>query len=310
MNQLQKKKENVALLSILSNTFLMLAKIVTGIMTGSVSVISEAVHSAVDLFASMIAFFAVRMSGQPADEDHPYGHGKIENISGFVEAILIFGAGFWIVYESVHKLLHPAPMDSTFPGLLVMGISVIMNRLVSAKLMKVGEETDSAALIADAWHLKTDIWTSAGVFAAMAAITLGRYIFSVNLEWIDPLAAIAVSVMILKAGWHLTIEAGRDLLDARLPEEEYKWIYDCITTERNGYHGIHKLKTRKAGAIRFVEFHMLVDDDMTVECAHAMTDDIGHLIKARYPGTQVNIHIEPKAHAKTRKIHTLHPPRV
>ena len=149
-----KQKSNVALLSVISNTSLVILKLIVGVMIGSVSVISEAIHSGVDLLAAIIALFAVRKSAKPADEDHPFGHDKVENISGTVEALLIFLAAGWIIFEAVKKLIEPEPLDEAGWGIAVMLLSVAANIFVSKKLFSVGEETDSVALKADAWHLR------------------------------------------------------------------------------------------------------------------------------------------------------------
>jgi len=223
----EQRKTWVALLSVLSNTGLVVGKLIVGLMIGSVSVISESIHSGVDLLASVIALYAVRTSGKPADANHPYGHGKIENISGTVEALLIFFAAAGIIYEAVHRLLHPKPLDMPLPGLVIMAISVVANVLVSRQLAKVGKETDSVALQADAWHLRTDVWTSFGVMAGLTTIlAVHRYLPSVHIDWLDPVVAIAVALLIVHAAWQLTLDSARDLLDVSLPADEEVWLED------------------------------------------------------------------------------------
>ena len=160
-DSIDKRKSSVALLSVASNTILVLLKLTVGIIIGSVSVISEAIHSSVDLLAAMIALFAVRTSGKPADAEHPFGHGKVENMSGTVEALLIFLAAGWIIFEAVKKLKNPEPLEEVGWGVAVMIVASAANILVSRALFKVGKETDSVALQADAWHLRTDVYTSA-----------------------------------------------------------------------------------------------------------------------------------------------------
>ncbi len=290
----QQLKTRAAAVSVASNSFLVVAKVVVGLLIGSVSVISEAIHSGVDLLAAIIAFFAVRTSNKPADEDHPFGHGKIENISGTVEALLIFFAAGWIIYEAIHKLLNPAPMESVNWGVLVMAASATMNFLVSRMLFRVGKATDSPALQADAWHLRTDVWTSAGVMCGLVVIEVGRLLFpTVNLQWVDPVAAITVALLIIKAAFDLTVQSGRDLLDARLSPEEEKWIHDTIIAHSPPVCGFHRLRTRKAGSSRFVEFHLLVFGETTVEDSHEVAEDISSHIHKQYPGTAVTVHVEP-----------------
>lgn len=290
----ERKKISAARLSIISNSVLILMKVTAGIAIGSVSIISEAAHSAVDLLAALIAYVSVRTSGKPADKDHPFGHGKIENISGTVEAALIFLAAGWIVYEAIGRFLHPQPIESVGWGVLVMLVSCMVNVVVSERLFRVGRETDSVALQADAWHLRTDVYTSAGVMGGLLVIWVGRFLApGLSLHWIDPVAALTVAALILSAAWRLTLQSSRDLLDATLPAQEREVIRDLIVSKHPEVKGFHKLRTRKAGHLRFVEFHMVVDPSMSVERSHRVTDELTFLITARLPHSTVTIHVEP-----------------
>ncbi|NTV52130.1 MAG: cation transporter [Candidatus Firestonebacteria bacterium] len=294
MISLQNKKTLVATFSVISNTFLVLAKIFVGVLIGSVSVISEAIHSGVDLVAAIIALVAVRTSGKPADKDHPFGHGKIENISGTIEALLIFLAAGWIIYEAIQKLLHPRLLDEAGWGVLVMFFSAVMNMVVSNLLFKVGKETDSMALQADAWHLRTDVWTSMGVMGGLACMWAGKKVFpGINLQWLDPVAAIGVALLIVRAAYDLTLQSGRDLLDTALEPAEIKWVREIIFGHVPPVCGYHRLRTRKAGADRFVDFHLLVNGHMTLEASHDLTDDLEGHIEEKLNNTSVTIHIEP-----------------
>ncbi|HET6488931.1 MAG TPA: cation diffusion facilitator family transporter [Syntrophales bacterium] len=288
------KKKRVALLSVVSNSMLVALKLAVGLVIGSVSVISEAIHSGVDLIAAAIAYYSVRTSGMPADREHPFGHGKIENISGTVEALLIFAAALWILYEAAQKIVRPEPLELASWGVAVMLLSAVMNTMVSRKLFQVGKETDSVALIADGWHLRTDVYTSAGVMMGLAVIwAASLFAPGVDLHWVDPAAAIAVAVLIIKAAWDLTVQSARDLLDVQLPGDEIAWIESLILQHQPVVKGYHKLRTRKAGHFRFVEFHVKVDPDMTVQSSHDITDDFSREIRERFPGASVTIHIEP-----------------
>ena len=288
------EKISVARLSILSNTSLIIMKVLIGILIGAVSIISEAIHSGVDLIASVIAYISVTKSGKPADREHPFGHGKIENISGAIEALLIFLAAGWIIYEAIKRLMNPQPLEAASWGVGVMLISGIINILVSERLFAIGNKTDSVALKADAWHLRTDVYTSAGVMAGLFLIWIGgRIMPGVPLNWIDPIAAIAVALLIIHAAWVLTIQSARDLLDHTLPPAERTLIRELITSMHPDVNGYHKLKTRKAGNVRFIEFHMLVDPQMSVEKSHSITDDITRMIYDRFPYSNVTIHVEP-----------------
>ena len=288
------KKTRVATLSVVSNSILVLLKLIVGIVIGSVSIFSEAIHSGVDLLAAVIALFSVRTSGIPADDQHPWGHGKIENISGTIEAILIFLAAAWIIYEAIHKLINPTVVGETSLGVLVMLISVIVNIIVSHNLFKVGKETDSVALMADAWHLRTDIYTSAGVMIGMIALFIDDLVkLPFNLHWVDPVAALVVALMIIKAALELTKESAKDLLDVGLPPLEIDWIHELVIMHKPQVLGFHQLRTRKAGHYRFVEFHLMVDPNMTVEASHDITEDLTMHISGHFPDTSVTIHVEP-----------------
>jgi cation diffusion facilitator family transporter len=289
-----KKKVDVAILSVISNITLVILKLIIGIAINSVSVISEAIHSSVDLLASIIALFAVKESNKPPDSRHRYGHGKFENISGTVEAILIFVAAFWIIYESSLKLVHSEPVTKVGIGIIIMFFSSIINFLISNRLFKIGKKTDSLALQADGMHLRTDVWTSAGVAGGLFLYWAGKHIFpGINLNWIDPAAAFFVALLIINAAYKMTLNSASGLLDVSLPSEEEKEVIGIIESKIPGIYSYHNFKTRKAGADRFVEFHLIVDADMTVKKSHDICDDITREIKDKLPDTTVMIHIEP-----------------
>jgi len=291
--EIERKKRSVATLSVISNSTLVIAKLAVGIFIGSVAVVSEAVHSGVDLIASFIALAAVRYAHAPADERHPYGYGKVENVSGVAEALLIFLGAGWIMFESLHKLMQPEPIESPFLGIVVMAVSAAANLAVSSKLFKIAQETDSVALRADAWHLRTDVYTSAGVMAGLGVITVGKNLWpTVSLSWVDPVAALAVATLIVKAAWDLTAEAGRDLLDARLATDDEQIVHDLLAATP-AVRGYHALLTRKAGPRRFVEFHMVLDGHMSVVDSHDVAMDVSRKIESRLSGSRVVTHVEP-----------------
>lgn len=280
-------RSKAAWLSVFSNTFLMVAKFIIGFYIGSISVISEAIHSANDLLASFIAVFAVKHSVKPPDREHPYGHGKIENISGTIEAILIFMAAAFIMKEAVEKIIHGGEIINTSYGIAVMGFSALANLLVSSYLLKVGKETDSIALEADGMHLRTDVYTSLGVFAGLGLIKITGY------HMIDPIIAIAVAVLILKAAWDLTRKALLPLLDIALDDEKTKLVESVLDEYSGVFYEYHKLRTRKSGRESHIDLHIVVDPDTTVEEAHRMCDNIELEIKRLIPHSFVLIHVEP-----------------
>jgi cation diffusion facilitator family transporter len=281
-------KTAAARLSIASNALLVALKLIVGIWSGSVSILSEAVHSASDLLASSIAYFSVRVADAPPDTEHPYGHGKIEGLSSFAEALLIILAAACIIYESTLKLLNP---DKTPPigveiGLALMAFSALLNTALSRHLRKVGLATDSQALKADAAHLQTDVLTSVGVFLGLALSRItGRY-------WFDPLTAILVALLIFFAAYRLIRDALDLLLDAKLPHEEEVLIQNLLQADPRILE-FHKLRTRKSGSQRHADVHILIDDDCLFVEAHDISEDIEDRIRAVLPHTFVNIHIEP-----------------
>jgi cation diffusion facilitator family transporter len=280
------EKVAAARLSIYSNSLLTVLKLVVGALSGSVSVLSEAAHSASDLVASWIAFFSVRMADAPADEQHPYGHGKIESISGMAEAALIFGAAGFIIYEAANKLVHREGPEHVDLGLAAMLVSSIANMLIARHLFQVAKKTDSLALKADAEHLRTDVFTSAGVFVGLALVRFTGH------AWIDPVAGLAVALLILKASWRLTREAFDPLLDAKLPDED-RTVVRNVLDEEPRVLGYHKLRTRKSGSYRYVDAHVQLDDDLSLLEAHDITEELEDRIRERLPHTEITLHTEP-----------------
>jgi cation diffusion facilitator family transporter len=280
------KKVRIARLSIFSNSILIIMKVVAGIISGSISIISEAIHSFMDLLASVIAFFSVKISDTPADERHPYGHGKFENVSGVIEAVLIFVAAIWIIYEALKKIISPGEIESIGIGFVIMAISAIINFLVSRKLYKVAKETESIALEADALHLKTDVYTSAGVAFGLILIWITGF------HILDPVIAIIVALLILKESFELFLKAYAPLLDVALSVKEIETIKTIIgrhCTENVSYHG---LRTRKAGNYKYVDFHLNLSEEMTVKQAHDICDLIENDIKKEDHNMEVTIHVE------------------
>lgn len=283
-----REKIRAAAFSILSNAVLTVLKLAVGLMMHSVSVIAEAAHSGLDLIAAMVAYFSVRESGKPADDKHRYGHGKIESLSGIIEALLIFGAAGYIIFEAISKLRSGnIEIEDLGIGAAVMLVSAIANFLVSKYLYKVAEKTDSMALQADAIHLRTDVYTSAGVLAGLAAIKV------TGMEILDPIAAIVVAVLILKAAYQLTRNAVQNILDIRLPEDEEQIIRDVLKENSRSIVEYHDLRTRKSGHIRHIDFHMVVARSSSLQESHNLSRTIVEQIKSRLPNSQVLVHTEP-----------------
>jgi cation diffusion facilitator family transporter len=286
-------KRNAALLSVTSNTLLVGAKLVVGYIVGSVSIISEAIHSGVDLLAALIALLAIHAAAKPPDAEHPYGHGKIENLSGAIEAALIAVAGIWIIIEAAERLFHPKSVDQPYLGLLVMGLSVVVNVFVSRHLFIVAKETHSVALEADAWHLRTDVWTAFGIMGGFIVVTAMHYLApQIRVDFVDPVCAIAVAFLIMKASWDLTAQSLGDLLDEAIPPWEREDLKKLLYS-RPEILGVHSVRTRKNGAKRFVELHLVVHPEMTVQSAHELEHAVQDQVSSLLGEANLIAHVEP-----------------
>ena len=280
-------KKGVAALSIGSNATLVILKLTAGLAIGSVSVISEAIHSSIDLLAATMAFFAVRAAAKPPDEEHRFGHGKAENLSGFVEAVLIFIAAMMIVYEAVQKLMHGVELESVDLGIVIMGISAVANTFVSRQLMRVAKATESMALEADAWHLTTDVLTSLGVAIGLVVVRLTGW------SVLDPIIAIGVALVICKAAFDITRRSIRDLLDASLPAEEQALIREVLDRHRGDMVGYHEIRSRRSGSERQVDLHLVMNRNVTVQQSHDLCDHLEGDLKDALGSVTLNIHVEP-----------------
>ena len=289
-NILADEKARVAALSVLSNITLVIFKLIAGILTGSVSIISEAIHSALDLLAAIIAFTSVRISARPPDEDHRYGHGKIENISGTIEALLIFVAAIWILIEAYKKIIHGGEVHTLGVGVIVMAVASLANWLISNLLMKTAIKTESVALEADAMHLRTDVYTSVGVLIGLGVIAITK------IQILDPIIAILVALLITKAAWDITVKSFSPLLDAALPTQEEEQIMEALALIMPaGLVGFHELRTRRAGSERYVDMHLVVPRDMSIAEVHDLCDLVELKINDRLPMVNVLVHAEPCA---------------
>lgn len=279
-------KRNTAWLSIMSNTLLVVLKLVVGLYVGAVSLVSEALHSGVDLVAAFIAFWAVRKAITPPDEEHDYGHGKFENLSSAVEALLIVATAIFIIYEAVHKFDTPLDPEFLQYGIYIMFISIVVNILVSRRLLIVAKKTDSQALAADGLHLQADVWTSVGVLLGLVGIKVFGWL------WLDPVIAIVVALIIFKAGYKMVIDSAKELTDSSLsPEDEA--IIGKIILEHEGLKGYHNLRTRKSGSYKLLDVHVTFNKDMHLEQVHNICDDIEHKIRNKFGGFDITIHPEP-----------------
>ncbi len=283
------KRARTVLFSISSNALLLAVKLVVGVITGSVSVLSEAVHSATDLVASVVAFVAIQRSVSPPDESHNYGHGRFENLAGIFEGVILVGVGGWVIFGAVNGIVNGAELELLGLGIGVMALSAVVNLFVSSWLLKVARETDSRALEAEGYNLRTDVWGAAGV--ALGLITA----LATGWTVLDPIIAGVIGIVILWTAFRLISGSTRVLLDESLPEEELAVIERVIEDEienEEAVRGFHKLRARKSGSQRHVDFHLQLRAQTTLGEAHKISDDLEARIGRTLPNTDVLIHLE------------------
>lgn len=285
-----KQKKYAAALSIISNSVIIVFKFIVGIISGSISIISEAIHSLSDFLASVLTFFAVIKSAEPADKTHPFGHGKYEDMSGFIEGGLIVFAALFIILEAVKKMLAPTPaeMDTTL-GMVVMGLAVVMNIVVSSVLFHVAKKSDSVSLYADAEHLRTDVLSSLGVFAGLLIIKLtGIYI-------LDSIVAIVVALVILKAGFSVSKNSMNDLLDCSLPEKDLNELRTFLNSYKSkGIIDYKNLRARRLGPHKNVELTLIFPNEMSIYDCHKICDLIEVDMASKFGDISASIHLEPE----------------
>ncbi len=283
------KRSRTVLFSISSNTLLLAVKLVAGVLTGSVSILSEAVHSATDLVASIVAFVAVRRSLSPPDESHHYGHGRFENLAGIFEGIILLGVGGWVVFGAVDKILNGTELELLGLGIGVMALSAVVNLFVSQWLLQVARETDSRALEAEGYNLRTDVWGAAGVALGLAAA------LATGWTVLDPIIAALIGLAILWTALRLISGSTRVLLDESLPPRELELIEQVIEGEVRSdpnIRGFHKLRARKSGPQRYIDFHLQLKAETTLGEAHKISDGLEERIRRNLPNSDVLIHLE------------------
>jgi cation diffusion facilitator family transporter len=298
------RKQRAARFSIVSNSGLIALKVVAGVLTGSVAIITEAVHSAIDLVASVIAYFSVRKAEEPADRSHPYGHEKVENLAAAIEGLLIVLGAAVIIYESIKKLSGGAQIEKLGIGIGVIAFSAAVNFAISGYLYRQASVTDSPALEGDAAHLRTDAFTSIGVLVALALVAI------TGVDELDAIAALVVACAIVFAGVRLVTRSSRVLVDEALPEDELERIGKAIETygaaEVIGYH---KLRARRAGSRRYIDLHVQFARGTTLERAHQLSHELQRAIREQVGGADVLIHLEPADALESREPGPLDAPR-
>ncbi|HZA90113.1 MAG TPA: cation diffusion facilitator family transporter [Solirubrobacterales bacterium] len=285
-----RSKSGAAGLSIVSNSILIALKIAAGAITGSIAILTEAVHSSIDLVASVIAFISVRKAAEPADADHPYGHERVENLAAVIEGMLIvIGAGI-IVFEATHRLVDPpGEIDLLVVGIAVAAFSTLANASVSTFLFQRARELRSPALEGDAAHLRTDAMTSAGLLIGLGLVEVTGVIA------FDSITALLIAVAIVAAGIRILSRSSRVLVDEAPPPEELDRIEEAIASAREReVVGYHKLRARRSGSHRHIDLHVQFESGTTLERAHELAHELRRAIEDAIPYSDVLIHVEPE----------------
>jgi cation diffusion facilitator family transporter len=282
-------KLRAAALSVVSNSLLILLKVIAASITGSVAILTEAVHSSIDLVASVVALVSVRKAGEPADESHRYGHEKIENLAAAIEAILILVGSAVIAFEAIRRLLVHGRLHSIPLGIAIVAFSMLANVVVSTVIARNARATGSPALEGDAAHLRTDAFTSGGVLAGLLLVKL------TGAQWVDSAVALAVAAVIVTTGVRLLARSSQVLVDRSLPRAEVEQIRHAVESfGPRGIVGYHALRTRRAGTRRYVDLHIQFRSGTSLEEAHQTAHELQEEISGSLAGTDVLIHLEPE----------------
>jgi cation diffusion facilitator family transporter len=258
-------------------------------LTGSMSILAQMADSFFDLFAGIITFSSIRIASKPADKEHPYGHGKVEDIAGMVQGVLIFIAGVMIIYSSILRIMEGATVELAETGIAVMLISIVVSIFLSRHLLKVARATDSIVLEANAKNIAGDVYSATAVLVGLAIVKFTR------LNIVDSIIAIGVAFYILKISFDTIRRPILGLIDAKLPHSQEKIIESCLKNHSHEVVDFHALRTRRAGSQRYIDLHLVMARELSLEQAHQVCDQIENEIQADLPKASIIIHAEPCA---------------
>jgi cation diffusion facilitator family transporter len=266
---------------------LFVIKVIVGVLTGSIGIWAQAADSSLDIFAVIVTFLTVGFAARPADQEHPFGHGKVEDISALIQAVLLVGAVIAIDYSAVQRIVHGETIQVTEAGMAVMLVSLLVSIFLSRHLFKVAKATGSVALEANANNIRGDVFSTSGVFVGLLLVRIsGRTIF-------DPIIALLVSLLILRAAYHVFKIAIGGLTDVRLPKEEEEQLMAVIMEHSHQFVGVHRVRTRHSGSQHYIDLHMVMPKGTSVEKAHGMCDHLEVDIGKTLHNASVTIHVEP-----------------
>ncbi len=296
----QREKTAAALSSVVAAVGLTSFKIIVGLLTNSLGILAEAAHSALDLVAALMTFFAVRIADRPPDREHPFGHGKMENVSALFETLLLLATSAWIIYEAVHRLTNPeAHVSVSIWSFVVMGTSIAVDVTRSRILLRAAKKHHSQALEADALHFSTDIWSSSVVILGLVLVLVGRSF--PQLAWLekgDAIAALLVALIVIVVGSELGMRSIQALMDAAPKSGEYDLILKEVGKMR-AVTNVHALRIRSSGARWFVDLHVTMDGNITLRESHRVTERIEKKVHEILPLSDVTVHVEPLEMAET-----------
>jgi len=297
----RKEKNMAALTSVIAAVGLTTFKIIVGIFTGSLGILAEAAHSALDLVAALVTLFAVRVSSKDPDKEHPYGHGKVENLSALFETLLLLGTCAWIIYEAISRLTGKAvQVDITIWAFIVMLTSIVIDFSRSRVLYRAAKKHNSQALEADALHFSTDIWSSCVVILGLLLVKISEWVPGLKwLEKADSVAALGVSAIVIYVSVELGIRTIQGLLDSP-PDGMDRQVIGIIQSI-DGVKNVHKVRIRMSGPSLFADVHIRLNPRMTVEKAHEITEKIQKNVRAELPNLEVTVHVEPEKAKESSK---------
>jgi cation diffusion facilitator family transporter len=280
-------KKGAAQLLLITAIGLIILKSIASVLTGSISILAQGADSLMDVFAGLVSYSTIKVSEQPADEQHPYGHGKAEDMGGMVQALLLFGAGAFIIYSAIRRIIEKAPVESPEAGIVVMVFSIVVSLLLSRHLKKVARRTDSVVLTANADNIRGDVFSAIAVLAGLLLVKM------TGISYIDSIMAIGVALYVWISGYRAMRESVSGLVDVRLPPEDELVIKEVLREHGNEIAGFHKLRTRHVGSQHNLDFHVLLNPDLSLNLSHEIAEKIETEIEERLPESSVVIHMEP-----------------
>jgi len=280
-------RSGAAKLSIISVSLLIILKVIASILTGSISIRADAIHSAIDLTGVIIGYIGIRISGKPPDKQHTFGHGKAENIASGIIAGLIFIAAGTIVYEAIKRIITGGTVELVIVGIYVTAAAIVVNGITSWYTLRVARTTDSAALEATARDMFADVLSSCAVLVGLVLVKL------TGLTILDPIVALLVAILIIRTAYLTLKKSFQDLIDVKLPDEEERLIKSSLTEHYAEIVNFHKLRTRKSGNQRYIDLHVVMPKESRLEQAHQLCDHLEQEIGSKLNSASITIHIEP-----------------